>query len=880
MNNDVKITFSSNIEDFSKKMAEAQKNIKNVNTTLTGISKNTASTTFRTITEEGNKVIRMSQRFSNATNKITGWTISVKDAGNEVKTLGSVLSNVNAKMVAFGTAAYASISKVYNSMKKYSTDAINQSEALNLFNVVFKNIEENGVTSFSNIGKEADNFQKKLKNNFGADSEDSYTYQALYQSMARSQGISEEAAKMLSENTTEMVYDLSSLFNRSQDDVAEALRAGIYAGQTKPLRSLGVDITETSLQATLDKLKETNEALDGLKVSTMSQAEKQILRYITVLKQAGVAQGDYANTIESPANQLKILENQLAMTGAAIGNLLIVPFQKLLQVVNAVIIVIRYLAEALASLFGISAQDFNTGKALAPLGDEAEDVADGFGEAAKKADELKKETLGFDQINNINTDDNKSGDNVGINQALIDSIGDWQSGLEETKLKAQQIAESIMKWLGFTYDEIDGIWKLNDGFQNIYWVAGLIGTILGSTIFTNIFKIVGLLGKITGISSLESLAGLLPIFSGILLIIGGVIEAFKALNDFIEGDTVQGILHVIASISLVVAGIAILCGAWLPALIAGIIALFAMIGAWFVSGHEEIEGYFDDIWNSFNEKIIQPITDWLTNFVKWILDNVINPIIDFFTPVFEAIAEVLGYTIGKVKEIASVLFEAFITIVSKLWEILSTITQIFLAVFKIFYTYIVKPIMDIVIKVGTWLYNTFAEPIFKIFAKVRDYAIAIFKGFTMEVVNFFSGSFKLVFNAIFSLIERTVNGFIKMINAAVGVLNNVPGVEISKISEISLPRFAGGGFPEEGPFMMNRGEMAGKFSNGKSVVANNEQITEGIKRAVLSGMNEALANNQSNVKLDIRTEEGIIVKKAINGINQITRSTGESPLAW
>ena len=56
------------------------------------------------------------------------------------------------------------------------------------------------------------------------------------------------------------------------------------------------------------------------------------------------------------------------------------------------------------------------------------------------------------------------------------------------------------------------------------------------------------------------------------------------------------------------------------------------------------------------------------------------------------------------------------------------------------------------------------------------------------------------------------------------------------------PHFASGGFPEEGPFYMNRGEIVGKFSNGKTAVANNQQITEGIKQAVMEGMAQVMMN--------------------------------------
>ena len=108
-------------------------------------------------------------------------------------------------------------------------------------------------------------------------------------------------------------------------------------------------------------------------------------------------------------------------------------------------------------------------------------------------------------------------------------------------------------------------------------------------------------------------------------------------------------------------------------------------------------------------------------------------------------------------------------------------------------------------------------------------------------------------------------------------VNKSGGVSFPKI-----PAYANGGFPEDGPFFMNRGEIAGKFSNGKSVVANNQQITEGIKYAVMDGMSEVMrtyGGTSTNVHLDITTDEGIIVKKAVDGINKITETTGECPIA-
>lgn len=961
MNNDIKINFSTNIKDFSKYIQDAQKSLEGLNVSLTGISHNTASTTFRSITEEGNKTIKMSQRFNNKSNQLTGWTISVKEADQEAKTFFGTISNLSTKMVTLGATAAASMKKAYNSMLKFTTYSVNQSEALNLFNVVFKNIEKDGTTTFSELGKQADKFQQKLKNNFGVNAEESLTFQALYQSMASSMGISDEVAYILSENTTEMVYDLSSLFNKSQEDTAEALRAGIYAGQTKPLRSFGIDITETSLQATLDELAKTNSELEDMSVSTMSQAEKQILRYITAVRQASAAQEDYANTLESPANQLKILQNQLQMTGAAIGNLLIGPFQKFLQMANAVIIVIRYLAEALANLFGIKQSDYNTG-GLKPLADDADDVSDSLGKASKKADELKKKTLGFDQINNINTDDdkNKNSGLGGINQSLIDSIADWKSGLDDARLKAEQIANKIMEWLGFTYDEIDGVWKLKDGFQNVYWVVGIIGTILGGIVLGSLVKIITKIGNIIGaVSKLKNIKTLfetgkilkyVKALGGVTLAIAGVVNIFKGLSKIMGTEVESGMYQVVGGIGLIATALMVVSGLWVPALAIGAVSAIALTMSSLTklntnimttkqaeenlrkatedltNAHKNYANAIDEAENS--QKRLDDLEKQTKISGEELYNSVQNGTLDYANmtstqrEVYKAYIDNLAAE-QQLEDMTDALNDAkknqtkaelenSLAIAKESGDYQSFKNSVVDAFnqgkisseeardyieracggmsddFKSTFTEDLPE--DINSGLDTNRYDSKWTKFKRWFgSKMEEIGENVKKLFTVTIPNKISEATTKMKNAIVGLAKKCWNVFAEWINSKstirIGntlktILNGL-GIDVEGSYQVlHVPTFATGGFPEEGPFMMNKGEIAGKFSNGKSVVANNEQITEGIKRAVLSGMNEAMANNQSNVKLDIRTEEGIIVKKAINGINQITRATGESPLAW
>ena len=88
--------------------------------------------------------------------------------------------------------------------------------------------------------------------------------------------------------------------------------------------------------------------------------------------------------------------------------------------------------------------------------------------------------------------------------------------------------------------------------------------------------------------------------------------------------------------------------------------------------------------------------------------------------------------------------------------------------------------------------------------------------------------------------RTSLNGIVSNIQGAV---NNIISQANSILSRIRGRSYATGGFPEEGPFFMNRGEIAGKFSNGKSVVANNKQITDGIAAATYDAYMRAMADS-------------------------------------
>lgn len=465
---------------------------------------------------------------------------SIKQASDETKRLGNNASSSIKKLEGFNTISDA-FRNAYNMARKTTQGlvtvfktAIDYSEQLNLFNVVFQNKMDDMGIKFSEVGLRAEKFQQQLHEAFGTNLLETRKYQALFQSMGENMGIVTDKAEIMSTNLTKLSYDIASLYNAEENDVAQAIRAGVYAGQTKPLRRFGIDVTQVSMQPVLDNL-----GIDK-SISELSQAEKQIIRYMSVLKQASVTHGDFANTIESPANQLKILKQQCAEASIALGNLFLGAFAKMLPYANAILMVIKEIAKAIASFFGIKVEDFNSGIAVGVeefegLEDSVGGVGDSASKASKAVKELKRQTLGFDQINNLTTPTPSSGSSGGgggaggsaiggIDQRLLDALKGYENGMEKVRMKANEIRDKIMEWLGFT-KEIDPLtgevsWKfggIGKTIKNIVKsflelpIGGKAGVILGlgvafGFIFKQGTKVLGVLGK-SGLAKI--LAGLL-----------------------------------------------------------------------------------------------------------------------------------------------------------------------------------------------------------------------------------------------------------------------------------------------------------------------------------------------------------------------------------
>ena len=289
--------------------------------------------------------------------------------------------------------------------------------------------------AMGNLSGEADTLISKMQGLLGVDPTKAMTYMATIQSLGTSFGLTSDKAYVLSKNLTQLAYDEASYWNK---DVAETFTAmsSAISGEIEPIRRLGVDLSQARLQQELLALGFNKQ------VSSLSQADKAVLRYIAIMKQTTNIQGNLAQTIQSPANQIKILKAQLDMLAKSVGSLLYPALKSILPPLIAAVQLIREFVEWVAKLMGVKVvfTDFTkSADSVGGIGDAMDDTADSTKKAAKA---LKDYTMGFDELNIIDPTQGSSSSGSGASAGNI--LGDVDlSGYDMFKQYNEEFAKQI-----------------------------------------------------------------------------------------------------------------------------------------------------------------------------------------------------------------------------------------------------------------------------------------------------------------------------------------------------------------------------------------------------------------------------------------------------
>lgn len=439
---------------------------------------------------------KVSNGFSAFPSKIQKLITSTEKYNASARKATSTTGKFTSGLKALNVAAVAiTFRKIGHFIAQAVTESNKYQEDLNLFTV-----------ALGQYAAEAQNYAEKVSDVMGIDPAQWLRNQGVFNTLLTGFGDTAERAQLMSQNLTQLGYDISSFFNISIEDAMQKLQSGI-SGELEPLRRLGYDLSQARLEQTALNL--------GIKesVANMTQAEKAELRYYAIMTQVTTAQGDMARTLEAPANQLRILQAQLTQAARAIGNIFIPALNAILPYAIAVVQVIREIANALANLAGFKLTEVDySGVNNAAVG--AGSLADNLDDAAGAAKKLKQYTAGFDELNvfapNTGSGSGASAGGAGgfdfdlptydfLGDAVQTRIGEIKKMIEDTLAEITTIVSGFMLAVGailvVTGVNIPlGVGLMAAGAVGLAATVGLNWTAMSSELASTLALITGVVG--------------------------------------------------------------------------------------------------------------------------------------------------------------------------------------------------------------------------------------------------------------------------------------------------------------------------------------------------------------------------------------------------
>lgn len=377
-------------------------------------------------------------------NKVNTALNSAKKSIDTTKssTGNSLLSNLFSGL-KFG-ALTAGIYKVTNSLGQFVNKSNEYIENMNLFSV-----------SMGEATEKAEEFIDKYTEALGIDPSNVMRYMGMFNTLVEGFGVSSDAAYTMSKNLTQLSYDMSSFLNIPVEDAMQKLKSGI-SGEIEPMRAVGIALDEATLQETAYTL-----GIDQ-KVSAMTRAQKSELLYYQIMTRTSKMQGDMARTLLSPANALRVLQQQFTQLARAIGNIFLPIISALLPYIMLVTKALTALANTIANFFGFTLPSIDYSNVTDGLGGISSDIGDIGTSAGKTNKQLNKMLQNFDDLNVINFDTDTgtgggsgSGTGAGVGGSLGIPLPDYDplTGL------AQEELDKIMKQIDEFVGKIKDLWN-------------------------------------------------------------------------------------------------------------------------------------------------------------------------------------------------------------------------------------------------------------------------------------------------------------------------------------------------------------------------------------------------------------------------------------
>ncbi len=535
---------------------------------LDKIGKVTNSLDDGTIAKFTSRIKKLDEALTPLSSKMTtiqaglrGVNSSAKTTATGVKQLGTKVNATTLNMASFVTVVQGAIAALRPVVTLLS-------------NVIGEAMEWDGVAARfgRGFGDQADEvyvWVKRLGDEMGINTQQFMQYSSVFATMLQGFGVSLQDSSKMALGYTELVYDIWAGYNdiyKSFGDAADAVKSAI-AGEVEPIRRAGFTIVESTLEQTA--------ANHGLEISLekATEAQKSYLRYLTLVDQAHAQNlvGTYAREMNTAEGVMRTFRQQLTTLAQTFGSLFLPILVKVMPWLSAFVELLGEAISALAAFFGVEIQpvDFSSysdglgsiqdiGSAADSATGSLDDTADAVDKTANALKDLKRATIGIDELNVISPPTNSGGSGGAGGGAGAGGVGGGLGAFEDLDIDSLW-DESIFNEVKSKVDEIKQ--KLKDFFSEweteIKVISGLLAALGMAKMLEHLGQALGLGDKFLGVmKTISKLA-----VTGIIITLQYALTA-EFFDKFIDGE---GFKNYIAGLFVSAIGTGILYSMWGPA---------------------------------------------------------------------------------------------------------------------------------------------------------------------------------------------------------------------------------------------------------------------------------------------------------------------------
>lgn len=497
------------IDRLSKRFTTLMRTVSRLNN-INKSKKNTVID-FGSVSDSSNESEKLINNLNDVNNKLVNTRKPIQNFNKELSNTDKQSKKTSdsfwkfAKRLTTFSTLYYTASRLARVISNLVGESGSWIENLNLFAVTF------GESNYREMLDWATNYADKL----GMANNEIVRMTGYFKQLSSAIGITNEQGDQFSQILTQLGYDFASFYNIDTASAFEKLQSGIFSGQIRTLRSLGIDVSQAAVQNLLDM----NEAFAGLNASAtqMTQTQKVLARMILTM-QAGVnAFGDMARSIDTLQNRQRVLTASLENLRLAMGDALAEPAREFFAYGIAITQVITDIIRSIVPLKTELSYDIGD-TVFTEITDEAEEAESAINQ------------LSFDKFNALTTgDDEQVSLTEALNNllqeqiALYEQVSSQFDGIDE---RVQEIRDSILSW-ALPNTTIEEITKLVDGlstserfqiiFQNLNPVLQTVVNTFRSlwSVLTQIFDILSRISPIV----IDFVKVILDIVNGIISVL-------------------------------------------------------------------------------------------------------------------------------------------------------------------------------------------------------------------------------------------------------------------------------------------------------------------------------------------------------------------------